>query len=375
MDRATRFLCLALLPMLSSAAARAGDLPTPGPWTYEMVGGITLTESAFSDNWSGGDGGSVNWVVHGVLDAKRQVSSKFNWSSELQLAYGQTSAQSADPANPNRQKWSAPDKTTDLIMFESVGRFTLGKFVDPYLSFRLDSQFLDESDPLGKLEFNPVKLTETMGIARVLDCRAADTSGCKAEWIARVGVGFRQAFASAFVDTTGDATERFSANDGGLEFQSTAKYPMANDRITYEGILVFFRVLSERRHLTEFDRIARRGSRARAGGRLLEGARRELPKPVHVGAHVVAEREPLPAAGLRQVRRGNERGDRRRGRQRRRARPAHHRGGQRHPQVRTIQADARHRSHAQVLGTAHLPLEPSWRTDHVERIQRVRDAR
>ena len=93
----------------------------------------------------------------------------------------------------------------------------------------------------------------------MLDCRDPDSTGCKAQWIARAGVGFRQAFASAFVDTTGDVTERFTTNDGGFEFQTSAKYPLAADRITYEGrFLVFLPVFySNADALTDFDRLAR----------------------------------------------------------------------------------------------------------------------
>lgn len=261
----TRSLMLALALLLSSVAARAAESLTPGPWAYGVVGGLTLAQSAFSDNWAGGDRGSLNWALNANMEAKRQISSQFNWSNQLQLAYGQTSTQAADPSNPNRKRWSAPDKTTDLILFESVGRFTLGKFVDPYLSFRLDSQFLDESDPFGQLSFNPVKLTETAGVARVLDCRQPDTTGCKAQWIARAGFGFRQSFARSFTDSTGDVTERFSTNDGGVELQSTAKYPLAADRVVYDGkLLVFFPVFySKADALTDFDRIARAADPAR----------------------------------------------------------------------------------------------------------------
>jgi hypothetical protein len=230
----------------------------PGPWAYSVVVGLTLGQSAFSDNWAGGDKGTINWILNANLDAKRQLNPKVNLTEQLQLAYGQTSSQRGDAGE---RTWSRPDKTTDLILFESVARFTLQKFVDPYVSLRLDSQFLDESDPIGELMFNPVKLTETAGVARVLD-RGEDR-----EWIARTGFGFRQSFARAFTDSTGDRTERFSTNDGGLEFQSTAKYPMAEKKIVYDGkLLVFWPVFfSKSEDLEEFDRIAIAADPAREG--------------------------------------------------------------------------------------------------------------
>lgn len=260
-----RLLGATLLLAAIAPAAFAADPPVPGPWAYGVIGGLTLGQSAFSDNWSGGDKGTINWVLNANLEAKRQLTAKFNIANALQLAYGQTSTQGSDPSDPGRKVWSTPDKTSDLILFESVGRFTLQSFVDPYLSFRLDSQFVDESDPVGSINFNPVKLTETAGVARVLHCGRQDSTGCKEEWIARAGFGFRQTMASSFTDATGDATERFTTNDGGLEFASTAKYPMANDRVVYQGNLnifypVFFSLSDE---LEEFDRIARDADPAR----------------------------------------------------------------------------------------------------------------
>ena len=237
---------------IAAPAARAADATPPGPWAYTVVGGLTLSQSTFSDNWSGGDKGAVNWVLNANLDAKRQFNESFNWSNQLQLAFGQTSTQEADPSNAGKKHWSTPDKTTDLILIESTARFTLHRFLDPYASFRLDSQFLDETDPIGRLLFNPVKLTETAGGARVLD------SGDGREWIARAGFGFRQTFARTFADSTGDSTEGFRNYDGGFEVQTSAKYPLADKKIVYDGkLLLFWPVFyNETDNLEEFDRLA-----------------------------------------------------------------------------------------------------------------------
>ena len=105
----------------------------PGPWNFDTTVGLNLSQSAFSNNWAGGDRGSFVWVLNSDLAAERQFSKSFNLKNQLQLAYGQTARQSADPNQPDRNRWESPDKSTDLIMEDSVGRFTLGAFVDPYL--------------------------------------------------------------------------------------------------------------------------------------------------------------------------------------------------------------------------------------------------
>ncbi len=225
----------------------------PGPWTLDALVGLNLAQSAYSDNWAGGDKGSIVWVLNSDLKAERQFNTKFNLSNLLQLAYGQTAKQVADPSDPKRNRWDSPEKSTDLILFESVGRWTLNKFVDPFVSFRLDSQFRDQSNPVGEISLNPVKLTETAGLARVHD--KSDSS----EWISRVGFGFRQTFSKTFVDSVGEKTERFSTHDGGFEFQSTMTRPILEKRVVYKGkLLVFLPVFySQSDALEEFDAIAR----------------------------------------------------------------------------------------------------------------------
>ncbi|MGQ0720100.1 MAG: DUF3078 domain-containing protein [Candidatus Eiseniibacteriota bacterium] len=241
------FLCAA--PRLAGAQ---GDAPAePGPWKYEATLGLNLSQSAFSDNWAGGDQGSITWVLKSDLGAERQLTRKFHWANDLQLAYGQTAQQNTDAAS-GKKSWSAPDKTTDLIQLESLGRFTLNRWVDPYVGFRLESQFIDESSPVGQILFNPVRLKETGGVARVF--QKTETS----ELISRAGFGFRQNIARTFTDATGDETESFSTNDGGFEWQTDAKAPLAGGKIQYKGqLLVFVPVFySQSGDLEDFDAIA-----------------------------------------------------------------------------------------------------------------------
>jgi Protein of unknown function (DUF3078) len=235
----------------------------PGPWDFGATIGANLAQSAFSSNWAGGDQGSFVWVGHVDLSAERQFNTTFNWANTLQLAYGQTANQVADPDNPNENTWESPDKTTDLIQLESTARFTLQRHFDPYAALRVESQFLDKTDPRGALHFNPFRLKESAGIARVFEKTE------ERELISRVGLALRQNIGRSFVGGFDPITmepiagldidtETSVGNDGGFEWQTDMKWPILEDRVLYKGqLLVYVPVFySQADELEDFDRFA-----------------------------------------------------------------------------------------------------------------------
>ncbi len=62
--------------------------------------------------------------------------------------------------------WTKPRKSTDLIDWETVGLFGHEAYIEPYLAFRLESQFVDASVVAKKRYLSPLKLTESGGVAR-----------------------------------------------------------------------------------------------------------------------------------------------------------------------------------------------------------------
>jgi hypothetical protein len=237
-----------LLGPTRAMAADPKPLP-PGPWHFGATVGLYLSQSAFSDNWKGGDKGSAVWTANADVTAERQFTRSFHLGNELQLAYGQTTQQKTDPNRPSQRVWSIPEKTTDQIAFESTGRFTLDSYLDPFVSFRGESQFSDQSNPVGTLSFNPVRLTESAGVARVFEKTE------EAEAISRLGFGFRQTLARSFIDTLGRETRRFSSNDGGIEWQTNVKQPILGKRVLYKSSLRVFKTLffSKKGDLATFD--------------------------------------------------------------------------------------------------------------------------
>jgi hypothetical protein len=238
--------------LLAAVPARGADPLPPGPWAVDLKLGALLSQSAYSNNWSKGDQGSFSWVANLDFDAERQFSEKFNWDNYLRLAYGQTGEQIDDPDHPGKNKWDSPSKTTDQILAESTGRFTFGGFADPFIGVRAESQFEDESSSYGNLSFNPVRLTESAGLARVF--KKSEYS----EVMSRIGLGARQTFGKEFIDD-GASKRSFTTNDGGLEWFSSAKLPLVDStRVVYNGRLLVFApaFYSQSEELEQFDQAA-----------------------------------------------------------------------------------------------------------------------
>lgn len=196
------------------------------PWNKSVDANLTLTQNAYSNNWAGTEVGLISWTFNSNSLLEKQISTKLNNKNTLKLAFGQTINQ-----DKNTKKWSSPVKSTDLIDFESLLRFTLGVLVDPFLSGRIETQFIDMSDTVKYRPINPIKFTESFGVARTL------AKQNKLEWNARMGFGFRQNL-NRLVPSGSQTT-----NDGGLEFVTDFKTPLAQEKIFYSSKLTVFQAL------------------------------------------------------------------------------------------------------------------------------------
>lgn len=200
-------------------------------WTKSLVTNLTVTQTSYSDSWVGGEAGSVNWVWNLDAAAARQVSPKVNLKSTLRLKFGQTMTQNAET-----KKWTSPIKSTDLIDWEDVLRFTLGALVDPYAAFRLESQFYDGTFPAKKLYLSPLKLTESFGVAR--EFYKKDNQSVTS----RLGVATRQIFKKSVVDLTTLETKDSTITDGGMESVTDATLKLAQN-MQYVSKLSIFKAL------------------------------------------------------------------------------------------------------------------------------------
>lgn len=228
-------------------------VPDSEGWKFQGVARINMSQSAYSSNWMGGDQGNWVWVARFDGRAERQVNPKFNTLNQLVVAYGQTGRQNPDPLNPGQRVWDTPDKTTDQIEFESVGRFTLGKFADPYAALRMDTQFLDQSQPNGTLNLTPIRIKLSAGLAKVL------VKNEDSEIISRIGLGARFTTGTVFTEAPpSTVTEGYSNTDAGIEFVNTAVMPLLNKKVLYKGTLSFFQPFSysQADALNDYDAVA-----------------------------------------------------------------------------------------------------------------------
>lgn len=247
----TSAVVFALTALSFVSVSHAADPPVG--WVTKGVVGLTLTQSAYSANWNGGDRGSWVWVARFDASAERAFGPRFHLANTLSLSYGQTSQQQEDPADPTRRVWDPPSKTNDRIAFESVGRFTLSAPVDPYASLRSESQFLDQSQPNGNLSLNPVRTTLSAGVARVFVKRD------DREVIGRLGVGGRIAVGRDYTALPpSTSTASYRNGDAGLEWVTTASGPIVPDRLRFQGRLGVFQPLwySDTDALERYDEVA-----------------------------------------------------------------------------------------------------------------------
>lgn len=231
MLRLSLFSTLLFAALLSSVTAASAQDEAPVGWQRTLEAGLQFTQSTFSDNWAGGDKGTVVWTFITNAGLERQLNPRLHWSNTLKLAYGQTHQQDG------QRNWQKPAKSTDRIDLESILRWTMSWPVDPYVSGRLESQFQDASDPAGRnLLFTPLIVRESAGFSREFYTDEENRS-----LLVRFGGVVRQGIRRQFVtnDPTDTATSNEIGTDGGLELVFDYKTQAFDDKVAWTSKLGF----------------------------------------------------------------------------------------------------------------------------------------
>lgn len=195
-------------------------------WSRSLTVDATTTQATYSDSWTGGEAGSVNWVANLNGSAEKQLAPWFDLRSTLKLSFGQTLTQDAET-----KVWSKPAKSTDLIDFENVGRITKNWLVDPFVAFRVETQFLDASVDTSKRSLSPMKLTESVGMAKQF--YKQDNQ----HLTSRLGLALRQILTKQII---GAAISTRTTTDGGME-SVTDVVKTFNERLQYTGKLTLYK--------------------------------------------------------------------------------------------------------------------------------------
>jgi hypothetical protein len=214
----------------STVPPRPDTLKVTDGWTRKVRFDLGLAQSYFTTNWAGSEVGTVAWLSGIDALAAKQLHPKFKIENTLVLAYGQTHQQDKDTGH-----WLKPITSSDKIEFNGVGRFTLGRWVDPYVAFTLNSQFSDERPGFGYKGVNPMWLGEFAGLARVFSDTPNKT------FISRVGFGVRQRIDRFYgVDPS---IKKKVLNDGGFEFRTIGRWTDAQERTEFKTDLHLYQAV------------------------------------------------------------------------------------------------------------------------------------
>jgi len=222
---------VAALVVGSSALAQEDSVATG--WRTDLVADWTITQTAYSSSWDGGEAGSFSWVANLKGKAEKQLHPKFDFRSLLKISFGQTMNQDAETGD-----WQKPQKSTDLIDWDNVGLITLDGYVDPFVGFRVESQFMNAKVPEKKRYLTPLKLTESAGIARHFYKKGDD------EVFSRLGLAVKQTISKDIVEGSDPIeTESNTVTDAGIESVTDVAKALS-ERVKYTGKLTLYKAFS-----------------------------------------------------------------------------------------------------------------------------------
>jgi hypothetical protein len=214
-----------LCPAVSLSAAEA--------WKYMLETDLTMTQAYYTDNWSGDEVGNINWVWNFRFLASKQFAENWKNRNTVRLKYGMTHNQDSETGD-----WRHPEKSDDQIDLETIFMYTKWKSADPYGSVRFESQFNDGSDPEKEIYVNPMRITESIGIAKEM-FKTEDK-----HWLIRLGAAARQVVNRNYLDIDSGERSTDTQYDEGLMLDSDYRFPFGDGRIVYTGKLNVYQALA-----------------------------------------------------------------------------------------------------------------------------------
>lgn len=200
-------------------------------WNIDVNANVTVTQNAYSDSWIGEEKGTISWASKLDFVASRKLTPWYNHRNTLKLNYGQTKTQD------DQKNWASFVKSADLIDFETLQRFDIGRKTEPFVAVRLISQFTDNSDSLHTHYGNPLAVTESFGASRTLVHSKALL------WDARLGGAVQQAVNRYFYEENKAHRSTRVVNNLGFEVVSEMKAVFREGLVDYKGLLTVFQAV------------------------------------------------------------------------------------------------------------------------------------
>jgi hypothetical protein len=228
-------LFVMIFAVISVPAWGADSTAVPGAWQTHLEASLAAAQSSYSDNWGGGQSGSINWVANLHAVANKILTSLVRTENDLKLQFGQTHNQV-----DSTKVWQIPVKSSDRIRFDTVWKFALRTYVDPYAAGYIETEFYDATVPAHKIALSPLEFSESAGISRDI------TKTASTKLNTRLGFAFRQKIIKAAVpdpvDPTIYNTTTTRVNDGGLERVTDFTQAM-HKNLLYTSKLTVFKAL------------------------------------------------------------------------------------------------------------------------------------
>ncbi len=203
----------------------------PKYWHTDISVGLDANQLSLNNNWKSGGKGNFTWKIYTRMEYKYQRE-KFNWKNSLYCAFGQISVQ-------EDENWRAPEKSTDILDFDSVLKLTLKKFIDPYVAISLDTQFHEGYNPKSKKLVsrfaNPLRLSQSAGMARNISKKKIFQLTTRVGYAAKEVIATKRSLRKLW---TGDET-KWRKIDGGFEWLTESKSEFGKGIVLTNKLKVF----------------------------------------------------------------------------------------------------------------------------------------
>jgi len=155
---------LLIIAAFFTTLLHAQDPPEKSHWRLSADAMVTFTFNSYNESWDRLESGSLLWTGRTTTFAAKQLCERLYHENTLKLSFGQIKF-----ADRESNKWSSPQKSTDLIDLETLLKLKVNYFsADPFLSLRAVSQFYDIRDTDNYRYANPLTLTKSLGATKYL---------------------------------------------------------------------------------------------------------------------------------------------------------------------------------------------------------------